>query len=438
MKLLTADGRYADTTTKAGLYYDAHSLPPAIGGGHVELAALPGGIVQYATFSAIYRHNPWVNAVVTKIARSLATLPLHVYAVDGAGDRERVRPAAAGRGALPRLLREPQPRNSGVRMRMAWITDALVHGTGLMVIRRDPASAVITGLEHILWRDVVPDLTLDGRQVLSWRIRRGPGLWDTFAPEDVVALDLAPDTDGPLGLSPLEPLARDLGIMDAVARQLFAFFKNQARPSGVLTMEGARPDVIADAREQVDKMYASPENAGKVLVTSGRFGAMTATPDQAKVIEVLRITREAACAVYDVPPPVIGDLSQGVKSNVQEMREQFYRDSIGPRAVEVEAALACQLLPSALAWQELFVEHEMRGVLRPTPKEEAEALSMSHEMTIDEKRAVRNLPALRMPGFSDVPMVPAGVLPLGQQTADNLGRDGVPDAGSSDDGPSDA
>jgi HK97 family phage portal protein len=416
VKLLTADGTYSPSHKATANWWDTSSSS-SITPRTVQLAARPGGVLQYATFLAILRQNPWVWACVQKLSTGMARLPLKVYRLNPDGSRERARSdtpgGPPGANGLDRLLRTPGVGIAGSTLRRKTVADQLVHGNALWRVSRDPGTLAINGLRHYRWRDVYPLLNRDESEVLMWRVMQDGQLL-SLTPEEVIHFGSGSNPDGPLGISPLEPLARELGIFDAVERQLLSFFANQARPSGVLNLKGASPEAIKLVRDQVQEMYASPENSGRILTSTGDFTPISSAPAQAQVIEVMRITREAACAVYDVAPPIIGDLSQGVKSNVQEMREQYHRDALGPKAGEFEAELEAQLLPLAGSlWAGLFVEHDFAEVLRPTPLDEAEALNKAWELTLDEKRRIRNMPALNMPGLSDVPMVPAGVYALG-------------------------
>jgi HK97 family phage portal protein len=417
MKLLTAAGDYTDTA-KASWPLAGLDTPRPVSQAwnSVSLVPLPGGILQTATYSAIFRQNPWVWACVMKLARGLMRLPLKTYVFGADGERERVRGNTPGgpNGAnqLDRLLKRPNTDLSGGSMRFATAIDELIYGNALWTIELDESRRV-SALWHAPWRrvTVVPG---ENVPVLKYTVSGTRGKSRDYAPEEVIHFGRGSDPDSPIGISPLEPLARDLGIMDAVARQILAFFGNQARPSGNLKVDGKPSDeVMRFMREQILEMYGAPENAGKVLVTTGDFQPTSTTPEHAKVIEVTKVSREAACAVYDVPPPVIGILEYGVKANVQEMREQFYRDSLGPRASAHEEDLASQLIPRQSSWSRAFVEFDMGEVLRPTPKDEAETLARSDWLTVDEKRQVKNLPPLNLPGYSDRPLVPAGVLPLG-------------------------
>src|SRR4051794_11552524 len=86
--------------------------PQRNGNSLIQLAMLPGGTPNYATFAKIYRSNPWVYAAVQAKAMALSRLPLYIYELDSQGNRRRVRgdlPGSLGRPstgqALDNLLR---------------------------------------------------------------------------------------------------------------------------------------------------------------------------------------------------------------------------------------------------------------------------------------------------------------------------------------------
>src|SRR5207302_7466651 len=193
------------------------------------------------------------------------------------------------------------------------------------------------GLWHAPWRQV----TVHGSDIvpiLSYEVRGTLGAEGKFfAPDDVIHFCSGDDPDKPIGLSPLEPLKHTMALLDAINRHTGAFFANQARLSGHLKVGPNTQDRdLERIRETVKQLYTAPENAGKVLVTSADWQSMGAPPNQTEIIELIRLSREEVLAAYNIPPPVAGILDRAIKSNIQELREQFGRDTLGPDAEEME------------------------------------------------------------------------------------------------------
>lgn len=389
--------------------------------GAIQLVASLGQ-PRWATYREVYLTNPWVWAAVNVLSRGAARLPLHVFALDENGRKQRQRgdlpgqppgrPAAGA--ALAKLLASPTPgvsRNAAIG---ATFRDRLIYGNALWRIDRLGAGGNPVGLPRVPWRQLAKVHQDADERPTMYELRRRAGDSDPqrLLPADVIHFGLASD-DGAVGVSPLESCRYTLALHDAVVRHLIAYFANSARLSGHLQVERLTRDKAREIRDAITEMYASPENAGKVMVTSGKWESIADSPDHAQVVELVQLSREEVAAAYAVPPPVLGILDRAIKSNVKELREQYVRDSIGPLASDFEAELQAQLLARMPGWASLFVEFQLAEQLRPDL--EARALVYQRLMacgwTWDEIRTYENMPALDLPGLSDVPWVPSGQQP---------------------------
>lgn len=365
----------------------SHSIP---------FANLPGGGYQAATYEMVYRTNPWVFAANRAIARGVSRLVLKVYQNDKNGARERIRsdlPGSTGRRsvgqALDFLLRQPEP---GVG-RQEWLRklclDKGVYGNALVTKDRNPATGTVQSLWRVPWKRVTVQEG-DDVPILYYEVR-GRALHQEprrFSPDDVIHFGRGTDVDSPIGISPLAPLKFTLALHDALWRHAVAYFANSARPSGMVKLDkGASQTIIDLVRSQVEALYTSPENAGKVLVTSGEWQSMTDSPDQAQIIELARLSREEVAAAYGIPQPMVGILDRSTFSNVTELRNYFQRDLIGVEASDFEDDLMAQLVLASPAWSAVFVEFDLGEALRPDLEKLGDlAQKMRSVMTPDEMR----------------------------------------------------
>ena len=421
MRVLTADGSYHTPKTTAAASLAGPAQPITQAWNEIRLAPL-GGIVQAASYRLIYRRNPWVYACVLLLARSLARLPVKTYELDAGGERQRVRgdlpgsdPTVPGGAQLDRLLHLPAPRTSAWSLRFATWVDRMIYGNALWIPERDRGTGTVQAIRRAPWRTVTVFPAADGITPFVYRVQPTHSTRPVdYAPGDVVHFGVGSDPDAPIGVSPLEPLAAALGIHDAIARHLFAFFAQGARPSVNLKAEGANKETLEYLNQLIREQWAGPENAGKPIATSGDVQAITATAEHSGLIDVLKITREEACAVYAVAPPLVGILDRAIMSNVRELRDHHARETLGPYAAEVEGEIAAQLLPMQPSWRGLFAEHDFKAVLAPSPEQEADILvKRRHMESIDEQRKTQNLPPFGEP-WSRVPWGRAGEAPADQ------------------------
>jgi HK97 family phage portal protein len=410
VKVLTAAGGYA--SVHAAQHSGFLEGGGSVGVGSVQLIAASDQL-RSITYSGVYRTNPWVWACVRAKARGLARFPLHVFELDADGNRTRVRsdlPSTPGRltaGAqLDQLLRQPDPGRSRHASLRSMVTSRLVHGNALWEIVRERGR--ITALRPHPWPRTV---AADDRYELH------PSGWGgdirRLAPEDVIHFGRHEDPDGPVAPSPIAPLSATLALYDAIARHLAAFFRHEARPSGHLEVPaGLTPEQQDRVRAAVMQLYAGPENAGKVAITSGKWTSITADNEHSQVVELAKASREEVTAAFDVPPPLIGILERAIFSNVRELRSYWTRDIVGADASDVESELTAQLLSRQASWSGLFLEFALAEHLRPDIEARAETYEkLRRVLTIDEIRALENRRPLAIPGVTDVPLLPAGELP---------------------------
>lgn len=384
------------------------------------------GVRQWATYRMVYRTNPWVFASVQMLSKGIARLPLHTFSTDSKGHYVRERgdlPNSLGRPTGPqqldKMLRNGFSGLSRNAMFGSTMNDRLVCGNGLWRILRDTYGAP-NAFRRIPWRDMIQVIPDEYGMPLVYVYRTwngiGYGPIERVPASDVIHFGQGSDPEGLYGMSPLESCRHTLALHDALVRHLIAFFSNSARPSGFVSID---KDLNADRAEEIRAflrdLYTSPENAGKVIAAAGvTWQEMGKAPDQAAIVELIKLSREEIAAAYSVPPPVLGILDQAIKSNVKELREQFGRDALGPWASDFEGEFAAQLLPQQPSWSTLTVRFDLAELLRP----DLEALALVAQrvapyVTLDELRTrYFGLEPLNMPGLSDVPWSARGTAPI--------------------------
>lgn len=394
------------------------SYSPGTATGRIRLVGSKGQ-AREATYQQVYLTNPFVWAATNYIARGIGRLPLHLYELDAAADKRRIRADLPGtRGGavqLDQILNNPQGRISRAAFWGGTVRQRLILGNALWEIRRDRGAGMPTGLERIPWQQVTHVEEDAYGNALWYEVRtagdRVGARVRQLAPSDVVHFGLGTEADQACGVSLLESCHATLALHDALLRHLLAYFENSARVSGHLHVERATKDRVKEIRELMTALYASPENAGQILVSSGKWEPMGDSPASSQIAELLTQSRIEIASAFQVPPPVLGLLEHAIRANVKEMREQFGRETIGPWATEIEDELEAQLI--APLFPSVFCELQLAEQLRP----DLEARALVYQrlmwvMSIDEIRALENMPPLKIAGVTDVPWVASGAMPV--------------------------
>jgi HK97 family phage portal protein len=91
-------------------------------------------------------------------------------------------------------------------------------------------------------------------------------------------------------------------------------YRNGAYPSGVLQADGKLSD---DSRKRLKELFTSlftgPSKAAKALILDQgiKWQSVSATPEDMELLAARRFAVEEAARLYQVPPPIIGDLTHG-------------------------------------------------------------------------------------------------------------------------------
>lgn len=394
-------------------------IPPW--GGLVRLTDAPGGKPRFASYRDVLETNPWGHGTIHTIARGLARLPLKLYEPDPADDAEPGtvakivnpnRKDEAGRIAWALRYPNPSPHKNAPRSRRslgyATVIAKLVHGNGLWEIRRDRDG--ILGFTFIPWEQVEMDqdalvykihsanyghpvITLD----IGERTNKPPER--VLHPRDVVHFGLWEGGQRPLTPSPVRSLHVTVALYDAVSRHMLAYFKNGARLSGHLKVEPGLTERAKEAiRQEIYKLYADPANTGKVLVSSAEWQAFHREPQFDQIVNLIKHSRDEIFVTYGVPPPVMGVIERAIMSNVREMRDQYYRDLIGPHAELMAGDFESQVVDTepTLVDRQIFAEFDVDEQLRPDLwKRAASFRNLMLGYTPNELRRIERQPALK-------------------------------------------
>lgn len=375
-----------------------------------------------ATYQGIYESQPIVYAVVNKLVYGVARNPMVVQQTLDDGTRVGV-----GVNTLADVLRNPFPRGSEFDIKAHIGLSAFIYGHALLLKYRPGVGQAPTELWPINWRNV--QYVSDERGVIGYSITVG-GITSQVGPEDVVHVRL-------VGGSPLEPLRRTVALEDAAATWQGESLRNGVTPRGAFTSEARIHDnVLPRLREELTKLYAGPENAGRAAILEGglKWQQIGLSAADAQLIDQRRFSREEVCAAYDVPMTLLGISGAGqgfsAYTNVAEYRRALH-DAIAARLALIEDAVNAQLVRPELEWDGLSVRFDTNDLLRPDPEARARMHMLTQQAsttTINERRGIEGLPRIDDPVadtvFMPVNMVPVGVEPPQGTVGDNAGTPG--------------
>jgi len=338
----------------------------------------PGGV---ATNARLAENLSAVLACVEAVAGNIAALPVYVFRrTDEGRELDRAHP-------VMRLIRNGPNRHQTWSDFAQWlVASTLLRGNGLAEIVTDERGAVVE-LAPVPWEHVSVQLLPSGR--LGYDISEitaiggGTGRVRRLLDDEVLHLRDRSD-DGLVGRSRLQ---RAASVVDqAVSLQNFAgsMWRNGINPSGVIEHPAHFKDDedrkrFRDAFEQA---YGGSNNAARAIVLE--FGMqwkqLSVSPEDAELLASRRFTVEELARLYQVPPPIIGDLSHGTFTNAETMLRLFAMFTLAGWIKKIESEFARSVFSAASrATHEL--EIDFSGFLRGDP----EVRWASHEIAVKNR-----------------------------------------------------
>lgn len=376
------------------------------------------------SFNAIYRSQPIIAAVVDKLSRRIATLPLVAYETDAKGARQ---PSVGD--SLDSVIKHPMPRRSTVHLTASIAQSLLIQGNALVA------------KVHSLDQELPPDMLwpLDwaqvsaygpvGGQIEWWSTSQFDGVERFIKAEDTIHFAWPGPDGGEIGVSPLEKLGVTIRLEDAAQRHQTSLLGNGAHPSVSVSLEGDPSKEKLDyARARVEAASKGVDKAGSWLFMGAnvKLQPLSLSPVEVALIDQRKLDREEIGAVYDLAGPLMNDLEHGTFSNVSELLRSLYRDVIPPWTELIVQTMQAQLIDTEPAWLHKFVRFDFSDKLKGDPLEQSVVDRSDVEAGIRTRDEARDGRGLLPKGG------PAGELTMA------VNNQGPLDAGTTTDVPADA
>jgi len=288
------------------------------------------GLIPPADLWGAYLRVSWVRACVNAIVRTATSR----------GWGFRGNPASCLRARD--LISRPNPQDSGLDLMINVFEDMEIFGRGFWELVRedpeDPNSPVVA----IYTLDPVrtkPDQDKKGK-ITGYTQKTSSGETIKFEPWEVVYFPLSTKGSEAQGIAPLQSLLIPISTDIHAQNYNLSFFKNDALPSGVISMEGAPSDVIKRNRAYLESEHQGTGNAHKHLLLEGnvKFQDWQKSPKEADFLELRRFTRDEIISVFGVPPAKIGIIETGNIGGGSgvEQDKTFKKDTVEPLQSQVE------------------------------------------------------------------------------------------------------
>lgn len=276
-----------------------------------------------------------IYAAVTRIANTVASIPVHVYK---GRERQDTHP-------LEKLLNlSPNPSMSAYIFKQTMEAFRNTEGMAYALIIRDGLGE-ITRLDVLDPTRVRPLIERDSREI--WYDITLEGKTYPIPGYMVLALKHM-SANGISGIRPLDVLRGSLDY-DAEVKEISLNQLDGINHGVMLEVPGQALDETRKTQIVADFLDAYESSGQRVLVLEGGIKATTfnQSPVDAQLMDVERITRNRVATVYNLPPHMLGDYSDTSFSTAEQQMQEFLQLTIIPIVQQWEDELNRKLLNDA-------------------------------------------------------------------------------------------
>ncbi len=266
------------------------------------------------------------------------------------------------------VLAKPNNFQNRIQFLQQWVTSKLTHGNTYVLKERDNRG-IVTDLHVLDPLRCKPLVAPDGSVYYQLGIDGLAGIevGEIAAPASEIIHDVMNPLFHPLvGVSPIYAcgLAAVTGL--DIQRNSTAFFRNGARPGGVLTAPGRINDETAKRLKEHWEQNYTGEKSGNVAVLGDglTYEAMVMSAVDAQLIDQLKMSAEMVCSAYHVPPYLVGFAELPARITVEALAQQYYSQCLQILIESIELCLDEGLGLTTVAGHDYGVELDLDGLLR--------------------------------------------------------------------------
>ena len=154
----------------------------------------------------------------------------------------------------------------------------------------------------------------------------------------------------PLGRAPLTLAREAIGIAVALDQHAQKLFSRGAKPSGALKFpKGIGEEAVKKIREAWRATHEGEDSGGRtvILYDGTEFEPLTFNSTDSQFLENRRFQIEEIARAFNIPSPMVGDLSRATWSNSEQKGREFLSYTLEPWLLGLEGALRRALFSDA-------------------------------------------------------------------------------------------
>lgn len=311
-----------------------------------------------------------VFSCVSKISSDIAKLPLLLKQQDKDGSFVTVN------NKISKLLSSPNHYQSRQQFIESWVNSKLLNGNAY-ILKLCGLDGTVTGLYVLNPRLVKPLVDDDGS--VFYELSNDKLNKQTDSSLIVPASEIIHDRWNcfyhPLvGLSPVVASLLAAGNGVVIQQSSHLFFKNNSRPTGILTVPGhITREQANDMQQRWDDAFKGSGNAKTAVLGNGMaYQAISVSATDAQLIEQLRLSAEIVCSTFKVHPFLIGFGSLPASMKVSDLNELYYSSCLQTLIEAIENLLTQTITTS----EKMSIEFDLDSLIRMDNNTQMEVLKI--------------------------------------------------------------
>jgi HK97 family phage portal protein len=280
------------------------------------------GDVDAEKYAKSYSLAVWAFVCIRTIAETAASVPLRFYRESG-GERKEITS-----GRLVDLFSEVNPFMSYRDLIESTAAFLQIDGNAYWILEGGENPTEIFPV-HPYRIKIVPDK----KEFIGGYLYERNGRRIGFIPEDVIHFKNFHAEDDYYGLSPMK-VARTTLTTDWFARRSNKeLFKNTHRPGALLESDQEMDKkVIRRLKKDWDLAHKGVANWHRLVVLEGglKYKDTILKPKDLEFLQLMNMNREEVCAIFRVPPAVVGIFRYANYANSREQMKVFWVNTILP------------------------------------------------------------------------------------------------------------
>jgi HK97 family phage portal protein len=219
-----------------------------------------------------------------------------------------------------------------------------------------------------------------------------------------------------VGESPLVAAYADIGITEAIAAQQVNFYRNEARPSAVLSTDLAMSrEETQQLRDRWNDQAKGLHQGGSPILTHGlKVQPWAVGSKDAATADILKLSNEHIALAFRIPLQILG-IGGTPYSSTEALMQSWKSSGLGFALEHIEEAF--DRLFDLGGEPDEYVEFDTAALMRSAFKDRIDGLARAVQGGIMAPNEARNLEGYGNVPFGDEPRVQQQVVPLSAAAA---------------------